>query len=294
MDNENNKDYMDSEEQLSREEELRRLERLYGPKAEGEAEETPADETVSKETELPEEESEIIVIETLVEHSETNPSGYESTAVSSSVNNTQSDEIDFLSKVITFFVNPFVIPAIATLLIFRLSILQLVADVITTGFVLIVAGATFLMPILLIFLLNRLRVVSSMSLRKRADRLCPYLFETIALGAISWFFAAKGSPEWVWLVFAGATAASLANMLINFKFKISSQATALAGMVALFLIIHDDGMVHENLMWWTIGTIILAGIAGTACIYTRRHNVWEILAGYTTGFLGVYLFSLIA
>lgn len=189
--------------------------------------------------------------------------------------------------------NPFLIASYATLLIFELSILSVVVPGGALVYPLTVFGATCLFPVLALIVMKSVKIIGSMNLEKRSERVYPYIIELIAMGAVTVFFFIKGAPSWLWLIYCGASATILINLLINFKIKVSNHCSAIAGLLAVFMAIQGDGVIHEGLGWWAIGTIIMAGIIGSIAILFGRHSLKEVLAGYITGFLPIALFTLI-
>lgn len=191
------------------------------------------------------------------------------------------------------FFNPLLVPAYLTILIFELSILSLVAPAATLSFTLTVFCATCVFPLLTVFVLRRVGSVSGFSLPDRSDRLFPYIIELLALTGITLFFAYKGAPTWVWMVYCGAAVSVLFNFLLNFRWRVSNHCTALAAALATLIVINGDSMPHPSLGWWAIGVMALCGINGTGAIILGNHSLKDVLIGYVTGFLPIIILALV-
>ena len=189
--------------------------------------------------------------------------------------------------------SPLTAPTYITLFIFLLSILAVVAPGAALPYTLTVFGATFLVPLITMFVLLRIGAASSFYLWKRKERLSLYLVEILALGGVTIFFVFKGANPWMWSIFCGGAAAALANLIINSWMRVSCHCTAIAAILATFIVINNYGMPQTSLFWWVVGTLCMAGFVGTMAIVYGRHSIWEVLVGYATGFLGIMLFSLI-
>lgn len=189
--------------------------------------------------------------------------------------------------------NPFLVLTYSTLLVFELSILALTNPGAVRSFVFVVFGATCLFPVVGILLLRLLKVIRSVTLFSRRERIFPYLLAMIGIGAIIFIFYSKNAPQWMLDIYIGAVVTVFLNFLVNFYIKISNHASALAGALSIFFAIHRDGLPHFDLIWWVIGTVILAGIIGALAIIIGRHSVRDVFIGYATGFLPIILFSLI-
>lgn len=293
MSNDENKPTPASE-RSSADEETRRLEILYGPKQPGMEDTTDADILMEEEVIVIEDEI-IPPVKPMEESVDPHQDFNGESETTDKDFKSEASKFRDINSLIELVLNPFVLPTIIMLLLLKISILNLWIDNETaTKFTLVVAGATFALPILLLFLLKTGGVVKSFTLWGRNERICPYIIEIFALGGIAWFLHTTGFPSWVSLIFVGLTACGLVNFIINFWFKISCQASALAAVVASLMVINNDGLIHPELVWWIIGTVLLLGVAGMGALLARRHTLVELLAGYATGFLSVYLFSLAA
>lgn len=198
-----------------------------------------------------------------------------------------------LLNVLANVVSPLLVPTFATLAIFWFSILSIVAPGAVLPYALTVAGATGVVPLLSLFVLKRIGSISSYYMYERNERIVPYIVMTLALGAMTVFYVVKGATPWIWTIYCGATAACLLNFCINFRLRVSTRCSAAAALLAALIVINTYGLPQVPLFWWAIGVIFFAGLAGTAAVFGGRHSIWEVIAGYATGFLPVILFSLI-
>lgn len=189
--------------------------------------------------------------------------------------------------------SPLTAPTIATIWLFTLSIIRVIAPSAGTAYSITVFGATCLVPLLLYFVLSRIGIVESFSLPQRRQRVYFYIIEFVAFGALTWFFLNKGAAPWVWTLYCGAGVVALANFLINLRFRISNHCSAMAALLAVLIVINRDGVPQHPLLWWVVGTVVAIGYVGTMAMLLGRHSLWEVIAGYATGFLGIILMSLI-
>lgn len=196
--------------------------------------------------------------------------------------------IDIFCNIISWVLVPLLMPVFAILFIFKLSILDVVPEGMQTAFVFIIAGINLVAPMLLIYLLKLVGVVDDLGLNGQKERLIPYLITALCYGISAWFLASRGAPVWVSMFFCGGVAASLINLCINFRWKISAHAAAIAGVVALLIRLQRDVAVEPKLFLWLIITVGAAGLLGSARVWLGRHTVWQVLAGYCVGFCSVF------
>ncbi|MCH5227601.1 MAG: phosphatase PAP2 family protein [Muribaculaceae bacterium] len=192
------------------------------------------------------------------------------------------------SHIISWVLVPLLMPVFGILFIFRLSILDVIPAGMQTAVTFVIAGINFFAPMLLIFLLKLFGIVQDVGLNSQKERAIPYIITAICYGCSAWFVAARGAPAWVAMFFCGGALASLINLGINFKWKISAHAAAIAGLVALLIRLQRDVAAEPQLFVWLLITVGAAGLLGSARVWLGRHTVWQVLAGYAVGFCSVF------
>lgn len=195
---------------------------------------------------------------------------------------------DTVSHILSWILVPIIMPVFGILFIFRLSILDVIPAGMQTAVTFVIAGINFVAPMLFIYLLKLLGLVDDVGLNGRKERALPYIVTALCYGGSAWFVASRGAPVWVAMFFCGGVVASLVNLAINFKWKISAHAAAIAGIVALLIRLQRDVAVETQLFVWLIITVGAAGLLGSARIWLGRHTVWQVLAGYVVGFCSVF------
>lgn len=196
---------------------------------------------------------------------------------------------DKVSHFLSWALVPILMPVYGIIFIFRLSVLDAVPPGMQTAVIFVIAGINFFAPMLLILLLKFLGIVQDVGLNGQKERAIPYIITALCYGGSAWFVASRGAPVWVAMFFCGGVVASLVNLAINFKWKISAHAAAIAGIVALLIKLQRDVAVEPELFTWLIITVGAAGLLGSARLWLERHTVWQVLAGFMVGFCSVFL-----
>lgn len=183
---------------------------------------------------------------------------------------------------------PLLMPVAGILFIFRLSILDVIPAGLQTAVTFVILGINCVAPMLMILLLKQLGVIQDVGLNGQKERFLPYLITAICYGGSAWFVASRGAPVWVSMFFCGGVVASLLNLVINLKWKISAHAAAIAGIFALLIRLQRDVAVEPLLFVWLLITVCCMGLLGSARIWLQRHTVWQVMAGYVVGFCSVF------
>jgi hypothetical protein len=140
---------------------------------------------------------------------------------------------------------------------------------------------TFLFPLIAILLIWRLGFVKSLKMESQQERLVPF----ITSGALYiWtyiVFRKSGLPEILNIVILGATIALFALFLISIFRKVSLHASAMGCLfiltLALCLLSQSD---HHALL---IGIAISGGIICSCRLLLEAHNTSEVSLGYFIG-----------
>lgn len=205
----------------------------------------------------------------------------------------QRSLLDTIATITSWVLVPLLMPFYAIIMLFFLSPLSAASASAKLGITAIIFVINVVLPMLLVYLLKLFGLVQDVGLNNRKERLIPYIITILSFGASAWFIQTKGAPLWVTMFFIGGAIAAIINFIVNFRWKISAHAAAIAGIVAMLIRLRMEWMPTEGLLTWTIIWVLLAGILGSARIWLGRHTVWQVLAGYTVGFLSVYLITMI-
>ncbi|MDE6650276.1 MAG: phosphatase PAP2 family protein [Muribaculaceae bacterium] len=197
------------------------------------------------------------------------------------------------ANVISWVFVPLLMPVYGIILIFSLSFLSLAPFHSKLIFTLIVFGANFVVPLLLVLLLKKMGMIEDVGLNGRKERLIPYVITIVCLAGTAVFLYLKMAPIWVAMFYAGGAVAGLINLIVNFRWKISAHAAGIAGLVAMLIQITKEGSASDAMTWWIVVSIIVAGLLGSARIWLGRHTLMQVLAGSAVGFLSVWTLSLI-
>lgn len=197
------------------------------------------------------------------------------------------------ANVISWAFVPLLMPVYGIMLIFSLSFLSYAPTHTKVLFTLIVFGANFLVPMILVMLLKKLGLIDDIGLNGRKERLIPYIITIVCLGGTALFLYMKMAPLWVAMFYAGGALAALINLLVNLRWKISAHAAGIAGLVAMLIQVIKAGPTSAGMTWWIVGAILTAGLLGSARIWLGRHTLMQVLAGSAVGFLSVWTLSLI-
>ncbi|MEO6165930.1 MAG: hypothetical protein ABIO46_14285 [Chitinophagales bacterium] len=187
------------------------------------------------------------------------------------------------AKIISFLFHPLVLPTYAFLLIYWTNPLLFtnydsteLGKIFLTVFI-----NTFLFPVIAILLIWRLGFVKSLYMESQQERMVPYLTSGAMYIWTYVVFRKSGLPEILSIVILGATITLFACFMITIFRKISIHT---ASMACLFILTFAMCLLSQtDYSFLLMTTALMAGVVGSSRILTGAHDLNEIALGYFIG-----------
>lgn len=149
--------------------------------------------------------------------------------------------------------------------------------------------ATCIVPVIFIFVLDRLGVVKDPSLNNREDRTLPYILTTVCYIGTGIYYRFVNAPVWLSMFLFGGALALIVLTIVNRFWKISGHATGMGGIVAMLYFLLCSGNSPLSMQWEFMAGIVLAGCVCTSRLILQRHTLLQVAAGFLNGFVCVFL-----
>ncbi len=185
--------------------------------------------------------------------------------------------------------SPLLMPTYGVFLILWTSVLCYLPTGTRMAVLAVILGITCILPMVFITVLHNVGFIKDKRLIQRSERLIPYIFGVLCYVGATFYMIHIHSPQWVVMFFAGGTLSCLITLVVNQRWKISAHMTGIGGIVALIYQIHIQGLGALNTFWLLCATIMLCGVLGTSRLVLHRHTLWQVLAGFVSGFTCVFL-----
>lgn len=161
-------------------------------------------------------------------------------------------------------------------------------------FILPVFVSTVIIPAFAIVMMKQLGMIKSIELGDKMDRTGPFIVTGIFyLWLFKNLYTNNTLPDLITCFTLGSTITLFACFIINIITKISIHAAAIAGfsvMVAILCVEYFNagralelGQLVIPLPLVLFGSLILAGLVGTARLYLKAHSLSQVLSGYLIG-----------
>ena len=166
-----------------------------------------------------------------------------------------------------------------------------------------VFATTFILPAFAIFLMHRLKLISSIEMTDKQERIGPFIVTGIFY---LWVFRSvlndTNMPTAFLIASLGTTIGLFACFLINLFFKISLHATGAGGFVGMVLItmwlysygafsmwLPFVGVCTVSINFILMLSVFLAGAVGSARLVLGAHTSKELYAGFVLGLVCQYI-----
>ena len=145
---------------------------------------------------------------------------------------------------------------------------------------------TYASPLIAIVLFRATKIISSVHLIKREDRIYPYMTGAACAFATAAFLKKAMAPEEIYLSVYGTAFVLIVSTILIPYFKSSAHMAGATGFFALFLRLHQRyGLGGTDSLILLL--LILSAVAWSR-ISLKRHTLEELLSGGLLGFSTVY------
>ena len=197
-----------------------------------------------------------------------------------------------IAKGISVVLHPLLIPTYTFLILFNLNyyfslIIPYQVKYLILGVIFV---TTFLIPVSFVLIMLRRKMIGSLNMEKREERLTPLIVTAVFI-SLSWYMISQLNLSRIYSLFLlGSGITIIVTILINLKAKISLHMVGIGGMLGAFIGISLRFNVDVIYIIATI--ILLSGFAGFARLALNSHTQSEVYKGFFTGLIimiGVFL-----
>lgn len=142
---------------------------------------------------------------------------------------------------------------------------------------------TMIIPVLALGVLRSLGRISDYRIDNRKERFLPLLIGAICYLLCALTLAKIPSAMVVRKFMAAAACCEIFVLLVSLRWKISLHMTGMGALLAMFSLMSVLGV--GTVLFPLIFAVAGAGILASSRLYLGCHNSWQILAGFSAGYL---------
>lgn len=200
------------------------------------------------------------------------------------------------ASVVSYILHPLLVPTY--IMVFLLNMDTFLAFMIPVVVRLWIIGmllvVTFTMPAILIYMMQRKGIITSLQMEIRSERFYPLLLTAISWGIGYNLINRTGLPAVYYQYLLGGIAAILVAITINYFWKISLHMIGMGGLTGVFFVLSLK--MGVDIFPLLALVILLSGLVGYARLKVNSHNPPQVYTGYIVGvilMILVYMPSLI-
>jgi len=185
-------------------------------------------------------------------------------------------------KLISTLLHPVVIPTIGSLLFLHLTP-QIIIKERQYLLLAIVFFATYIVPIIILFILKTLGVISSFKVSTIKERKIPLFVMMIVFYILgNLFYNIPEFKEFGMLFYGTNIAMAIIYLLFSFQLKVSLHLMSISSAIGFFLIF---GYVNSITTLPIVAILfLLSGLLGSSRLYLKAHSKQEVYLGFFLGF----------
>jgi len=188
-----------------------------------------------------------------------------------------------LAKLISFVFHPIIVP-IASALLYFIIIPNHMPREISYRILGLVFITTYILPIILLFFLKKIKLIEDFYLNSINERKFPVTFFAILSFLIGNLLLKFDIINILAIsFFACSLALAIVYILFYFRIKTSLHTLALAGLIGFISVISYE--YKNNLLLMLMILFLLLGIVAAARLKLKAHTLSEVILGFFIGFL---------
>ncbi len=197
-----------------------------------------------------------------------------------------------LAKVISVIFHPLLIPTylIAVLINLNVFFALMIPDEAKWKIIILVLITSAIFPLIILYGMYRLKLVKSLLIDSREERLYPYIATSIFFFVSCYMIWQINISPVYYYCLLGASILAVLTLLINIFWKISAHTVSMGGVLGILIGLQT--MLLIDIMWLLVITILISGIVGFARLRAGTHTQAQIYTGYILGFFGTFLLIL--
>jgi membrane-associated phospholipid phosphatase len=199
-----------------------------------------------------------------------------------------------LSKIISAIFQPLLMPTYVIICILFDDCLSDIDSWYKWFVVGVVFGMSAFVPILSIFVMKSLGIVSNIQLNNQRERTLPYCVTFLCYTATIYILHISLFPDYIVNIFIGSAISIALLTVINKLFtKISAHMCGIGGGIAALLVVQKMEYSETNYFFILISiSFLIAGLIGSSRLKLKAHTPIQILLGFLLGIFSVYQFAL--
>lgn len=188
-----------------------------------------------------------------------------------------------LANVFSVLFQPLLIPTYTLLILFNLNnyFSLLIPPQVRHLILWMVFLITFVLPLLFIFILYKRKIITSINMDKREERIFPLVI-TALFYLLAYYIVYQANLDVLYLrLFLGSALLICIALVISVFWKISMHMIGVGGLLGALIGIGIAAYI--DLTFFVILAVLVSGLTGFARLKLKAHTPWQVYVGFLTG-----------
>jgi len=197
-----------------------------------------------------------------------------------------------IARIISIIFHPILIPTylIAVFIHLDAFFALMIPDEAKWKIIVLVMITSAIFPVTVIYGMFRFRIISSLHMETREERLYPYLVTAIFMSLSTYMIWQINISPVYYYILLGASLLAITTLLINLYWKISAHTVAMGGVLGILIALQAVLMI--DLLWLIAISLLIGGLVGFSRLSLGSHKQSQVYVGYLLGFLLTFLLVL--
>jgi len=195
-----------------------------------------------------------------------------------------------IAQAISILFHPLWMPFYMSLMLFFINKNSIAITPITVGGIsvwayvgVIIFVNTLLLPVLLILMMKHLKIIQSLSLERKEERIYPFFITSVFYVTTWYIFDSIRVFPFLSLIFVIAISLAIVAAVISFFWKISIHAMSMGAVTAAVL--YFTAWHYILIPWPAYGVVFLSGLVVFSRLKLQAHSSSQVYAGFLLGVL---------
>lgn len=150
-------------------------------------------------------------------------------------------------------------------------------------FLLLMCGLTLLIPLALLPLLKKLKLIGNLELTTKRDRFIAYTFVSIFYMLVQLLVVNNFSIFIIYRILACLNMVLMITAILSSFYKFDVHSIASGALISIFFFLNNTG--YLSLEAWLIASFFFFGLTGAAKLYLDKTTVMKSFVGLILGFV---------
>jgi len=192
----------------------------------------------------------------------------------------------FLAQIVSIAMHPVAVPSLLMLVLFNSgTLISFYPLDIKLKLFMIISVSTFVLPMVMFIVLFWLKMVGSVQMYHRKERIIPFLFSLFFYASSVYVLVNVKGLEILMLLMVAASIALFITLAVSFFWKISAHMVGMGGATGFLMALCF--LLDAKVQLFLLLVVVLSGVVGSSRLVLQEHTPQQVYTGYFVGLISM-------